>query len=1300
MHFPAFPSAKTAPLNRHNPGHTPSCILLTLTAWMACAFSITAAPQWKEFYDPMTVRSLHLAVDPADWTRVINDQPAEGETLSQERATAWFSDQPITVAYTAGVTPAPGSLLVEIRRKGATDPVLTSGGLTKASLKIDFNELVAGQKWNDLRKLSLEIGNASGPLNEGFAWQVHRLAAEAGFYHYDAANAAWAKLYVNGAYHGVFTSTEQRDEQMLRNRDLYSEANTWLYKVDGSTFIEEGTGNSPTFAHLDFPPFAGKSGGGGSTPDLAIDLPQWIDMESMLTLGACNAYLENNDGLFKQSGKNSFAADFRPPNERLRLYFPWDLDASIKQGSENIYGNFYKNAIVDNPWFKRVYEHTLREMIAGPLSEDSLHALLDELEVTLGPELAGDPFIGAGSGSFSSLRSWVTIRNANVRAQLTLPFVARPAFSQNGGEVISGFGLTMAAPAGQIYYTTDGSDPRAPGGAVGAAAQLYSGPLMIDLTTTGIARALSGGNWSGLATKATFNVADYATAMRVTEIMYNPVGGDAYEFIELRNTGTTALDLSGFHFDGISYTFPAGTDIPAGGYVVLVRDPAVFATRHPGVTPDGIYLGGLNNGGEKIRLRNADGTTVISVEYDDDPPWVLSPDGLGYSLVNRNPEGSPDLAANWRASRDVHGSPGSPDPEPGHALDVVVNEVLANSSSPYEDAVELHNTATSQADVGGWFLSDQARDATGTLVPALLKKFVIPTGTVIPANGFAAFYQQQFDQANPLVPFVISPYGGRIYLSSADGSGNLTGVIIALDFPATLPNVAFGRIATSTGHDTARLAVPTFGANAPADIATFRTGTGAPNAAALVGPMVISEIMYNPLESGSEFVELQNISDAAVDISGWDIDGIAGFSFPAGTIIPAGGFVLLVDTAKTTPEAFRSGNGVPAAVPVFGGLFDLGNAGEALRLDQPNPDPLQPDILVERVRFNDKAPWPTEADGVGPSLERFAPSAFGNDPVHWRAAAFNGSPGRPGSFTSGIAIAGGSFWDHKASASSPGTVWRNPGYNASAWSAVNGPAGYGEPFIAGPVSFGPDPAAKYPTTYFRKSFVLADDPAAISSLNLSMLYDDGVVVYLNGTEIVRRGMPDGIITYETLATVDREAVADEEIDITAFKHLLLPGTNLLAVEVHQSDPASADLVWNGDLTYTLAVNTNDEDNDGLPRDWEIANGLNDNDPADALLDTDGDGRNNSVEFLAGTDPRNPSSFFKVESAERTSDGVVVLRWISVPGKTYRVSYSGDLLQWFSFGSQGDLTATDTVTEFSDPSATLPAHRFYRIEVVP
>jgi hypothetical protein len=1260
-------------------------------------------PAWKAAYDPLEVKTLHLELTEADWDRVRFDQPMEGETEGIERAPAWF--------HATGEAP----IQVEIRRKGQTDPALPEeGNPQKVSLKIDINALVAGQRWHGLRKLSLENGGDAGPLQEGFAWQIHRMAADSGYYRYDAANAAWIKLYINGSYKGVFVSTEQRDEQLLRNRDLYSPFATWLYKIDGGIYNEVGEGDSPTRAHLNFAPFNSGPGGGnqgGTPPDLDVDLPQWIDMESMLTLAACEAFVENNDGLFTHSGKNSFAADFNPPDLRRRIYFPWDMDASIKDGRTGIYGNgSYQTALLGHPWFGRVYEHTFRELLQGPLSAASLHAFLNQLEPVLAPALDSDPYAapdGGAAASIQSLRNWVTTRTLNIPTRLIHPHVPRPTFSHPGGEVVSGFNLTMSAPEGQIYYTTDGRDPRLPGGATVPGALLYAGPVMIDRNVKFTARTLSGGQWSGLATEAAFQLAPYGSPLRISEIMYNPkdpnafdsIDNSAYEFLEMHNTGAAPVDLSGCYFEGISFSFPQGSSVAAGGRIVLVRNASAFSNRYPGVARHGIYLGGLSAGGEKITLKNANGTTLVSVEYDDDPPWVISPDGMGYSLVNRNPDGDPDDASNWSASRDIGGSPGAADPVTPYATGAVFHEVLANPAAPFEDAIELHNPSGASIDIGGWFLSNEARNASGNLDPGKLKRFKIPVGTILQAGGYAAFYQAEFQQGNPLVPFELSLHGGRVYLSSADAAANLTGHIVALEFPATETNVAYGSVSTSDGPRETLLETPTFGAVLPPDLAAFRTGDGAANSAPRIGPVVISEIHYHPLNTGSEFLELHNRSAAPVSIAGWDIDGIAGFEFPAGTTLPAGGFTLIVDSASTTAAAFRSERNIAAEVPVFATTMTLEDSGEALRLEKPNPVSLQPDILLERVRYNDKAPWTGEADGAGPSLERIPPGRFGNEPLHWKAVTLHGTPGLLGSANGGFPISRASFWDYHAGPAPLDAGWKTPLYNATAWLSTNCPAGYGETFITGIIPYGSDPSAKYPTTFFRKSFVLGDPPASLATLVLSLLCDDGVVVYLNGSEIVRRSMPDGAIAYATLATADTEAGSYEDIDLMPYRHLLIQGTNLLAVEVHQFAPQSSDLVWDAGLTYTLAADPSDSDQDGLPSEWESAYGFNDQDPGDAALDFDGDGQSNLAEFMAGTSPVDGSSFFHIHSATRTPGGAK-LTWGSVPGKTYKVGYSPDLKTWFSFGEAGDVTATGTTCEYIDSTAGFVSARFYRVEVVP
>ena len=492
--------------------------------------------------------------------------------------------------------------------------------------------------------------------------------------------------------------------------------------------------------------------------------------------------------------------------------------------------------------------------------------------------------------------------------------------------------------------------------------------------------------------------APYANALRITEIMYHPASGgvvgdeDNYEFLELKNTGNTSLNLSGVFLEGINYTFPPGTVIAPNSFYVLARNQAAFSNRYPGVALNGVYTAKLDDGGEKIRVLNSSSNTVISVEYSDDPPWPVSPDGLGYSLVLANPVSDPDNPDAWRASSNVHGSPGADDPAPPYGLGVVINEVLAHTDPPFEDAIELYNTSTNAVDISGWYLSDNFV-RTNVADSYKLKKYRIPPGTILSAGGFRVFYQRDFDLNNPNSPFALSEFGETVYLSSATSSGTLNGYLIGATFGPSDNDVSIGRYHQSQGVDFVPLSRTSFGKDTPASVSEFRLGTGATNPAPRVGPLVINEIMYNPAAGGSEFIEFYNLTNMPLDISGWTVEG-AEFTFPAGSVAAANSFVLLLKTNTTTVAAFRTQYGVPASVPIFEYNFVLENEGELLSISKPNSLPTEPLIPVEHVTYNNKSPWPTEAAGKGPSLERFSASQYGNDPVNWRTDRTGGSPGR------------------------------------------------------------------------------------------------------------------------------------------------------------------------------------------------------------------------------------------------------------------------------------------------------------------
>lgn len=901
-----------------------------------------AADSWSEVYDPFRVRTLHLQMEAgSSWGAVVSDSDFD----NPQNAQFW--------------TEAEAPIAVTVKRK--SDPAVGN----KVSVKIDINARVPGQRWHGLKKLSLENGAEGGLVKEGFAWHMHRLASDAGIYGYAAAYASWVRLVVDGQLIGVYTSVEERDDQMLKNRGMWKDNATWLYKNDPNPTVEEGSGNSPTFTHFCFSPFRS---GCASPGDFEADLSAWIDMQGMLTLGAVEAFTANRDGLFTHNGKNHFFADFAPPLMLKRLYFPWDMDTGISDANGTLFGwaGAYQTLILGHPWFRQWFLHIMNDLLQGPLSAESLTTFLDRLEPILTPALLEDPnstLEGDPAGHFESLRRWVTNRIANVRSQMG-PILQPPNFSAASGQLM----LSHSNASGAIYYTLDGTDPRTVG------STLYTGPLSLNNSLSILARVLAGTNWSALRS-GFFHPSNHAAAIKVTEIMYQPVApptedAGEYEFLEVQNRSSATVNLSGCFLDGVDFQFKAGTILGPSNFLVLVRNGVAFTSRYPSVPYHGIYWGGLDKDGEKLRLKHPAGHNVFSVEYNDASPWPLGANGFGWSLVNVNPEGDPDNSQHWRSSRNVHGSPGAPDPMPSYGLGIVINEVLAHTDPPQEDAIELHNPTGNAINITGWWLSDQIENTNH----ALLKKFFIPGGTIIPAGGYRVFYEHEFN-AGPN-PFALSSLGDQVYLASADPFGDLTGYIVGMDFGASDNGVPFGRVTTSETIDF---------------VALSGLSLGASNLPPRVGPVVINEIMYHPSSNGTEFVEFYNLSPTNIGLSGWVLGG-ANYVFPLATIAP-GGFLLLVGSTNITPAEFRARYGVPTQVPVLTHDFDLQNSGEALELAKPNDMPTNAPIVIDRMRYNDKGGWPRAADGTGPSLEKVAPNLYGNEPLNWRAIRAGGSPG-------------------------------------------------------------------------------------------------------------------------------------------------------------------------------------------------------------------------------------------------------------------------------------------------------------------
>ena len=562
---------------------------------------------------------------------------------------------------------------------------------------------------------------------------------------------------------------------------------------------------------------------------------------------------------------------------------------------------------------------------------------------------------------------------------------------------------------GKVYYTTDGSDPRGPdGNPTASATELERGQkLTINENTRVIARNFDESDrgsesrivltdWSA-PTELNFVVEE--ANLVISEVNYNPAdateaeaaagyGNDDFEFLEIHNRGGAAADLVGLRLtDGIEFDFLDVAPIQPGGHGVVVRNADAFQMRYgENAAVIGVYEGSLSNAGEDIDLVDGAGNILFSVNYSDSDPWPVRADGFGATLELANVNGVNDATQNkwysWQASSENGGSPGQAGSGPAG---VVINEVVANTNGDLEDSIELHNVTEAAIDISGWLLSDSAGDRD---------KFSIPAGTNLAAGGYIVFDEGDFNADTPVgnnESFALGRTGDSVWLTKADGS-----FVDDVHFGETKANTSLGRMPNGSG----RLA--------PFSQTTF----GAQNASPSVGPLVISEVNYNPRASEAalaadptletsdlEYIKLHNSSASEIDLTNWRVRGGTDYNFDDGVKIGAGESLILLKFNPDNPEninqvnAFKAHYGLDESARLVGGYAGLLNNSDdritLLRPDTPAEDTPNeiPHVIEDEVLYDDLAPWPTEADGTGRALSRVSLTAFGNVASSWVAGA-------------------------------------------------------------------------------------------------------------------------------------------------------------------------------------------------------------------------------------------------------------------------------------------------------------------------
>jgi hypothetical protein len=559
------------------------------------------------------------------------------------------------------------------------------------------------------------------------------------------------------------------------------------------------------------------------------------------------------------------------------------------------------------------------------------------------------------------------------------------------------------------------------GGSV-SGSQRYSTPIAIERNSRLLARMKRTGttSWSGLS-EAIFLTT--IPSLVVSEINYHPATPRAaelaampavqesdFEFVELYNPGASAADLVGTRLSGaIDFTFPA-VSLAAGEYAVVVSNLEAFRLRY-GVAPRvlGVFGDGrLDNAGETLRVLDALGAEIGAVAYADSSLWPQRADGVGATLELLDvatPPSQWSTPARWTGSARMLGTPGA-------ALElapaILINEVLSNPDprSGLVDSIELFNAGTAVVDLGGWQLSDSSQN---------LGKYRIPRGIQLGPGQYLVIGETQFNPTPDLpapTHFALSgTQGDDVWLTIPGQDGSVAFFVDDVDFGPMPRGESIGRV-----RDGGPWLTP-----------LQQVSLGRVNGTPRVGPIVISELMYQPAAPSAntllwdptitvddlEYIEIANPTAQEVNLNRWRLRGGVDFDFRTDVRLPAGATLLVVpfdpqDAAnRNRVAAVRVEYSLDASIPVVGPYQGrLANEGDRVELQRPQEsevvDPLiLPRYLEDEVIYDNRSPWPSGPGGTDWSLQRLDATALGNAWSSWSAT----SPG-PGAFASQVLLAG------------------------------------------------------------------------------------------------------------------------------------------------------------------------------------------------------------------------------------------------------------------------------------------------------
>lgn len=392
-----------------------------------------------------------------------------------------------------------------------------------------------------------------------------------------------------------------------------------------------------------------------------------------------------------------------------------------------------------------------------------------------------------------------------------------------------------------------------------------------------------------------------------------------------------------------------------------------------------------------------------------------------------------------------------------------------------------------------------------------------------------------------------------VFYGPADGGTNPAGWAFSADVGLQSGDFSYfvaGLSPTTTYRFRSR-AVNAAGTVWAPDTRSFTTTPLVPNSA------VINEFHYNSADntSAEEFIELHNPGDTALNLSGWSLADAVTYTFPNGTTLPAGGYLIVAEN----PAVILSKFGKTALGPWTGKLSSTGESIDLLDAAL---------VLRDRVDYGAGFPWPTSADGAGNSAELLHPGLDNDLGGSWRSSA---SVTTPALTYIAPQATGWRYRKGTSEASSPVDLWRSTGFNDSSWLTGQAAFGYGSGITANTAitDMLNGGTLNYQSVYARKTFTVPVGQIP-DQLTLRVLIDDACVLWINGTEVYRNsnaGSGQLAYNFNPANGVPGAPTGYTTINLTNTSAYLIGGTNVLALHAfnRNSNGSRGDFVFDAEL---------------------------------------------------------------------------------------------------------------------------------------